>query len=334
MVIEDRRKVASRAGSRVKLSKGLYTAVFLAIMVFSFITFNTYIEIQDAYADKEYRIQTIKNTQWEYTKAILLENYDKAKLKAEIMRILILADIRQEYGNDVERLKHDLDNPASHLPLYQIIDRNIRGIFLNKNSDSNDPFVFTKDGIIGDLSLDCSPANADGATFRTWEQEYAQTANPALAKAAVNAMLIRAPVKLFWEFLKSDDPNHRMLVYMSFNALESVFKDEGLEGLKAYEFISYVALYDEHDLVGRPLKTPLGTQNPNSKIIYIAQGFNLIDAINNNSPGGDPLNKESRIKSVIEQTNYAIRNEILSCISMIIVVITGLAGVFIAHGIK
>ncbi len=317
---------------KLKVSKPLMIVVAVTIILATALCLTSWFRILEIKETKAYRLQQIQDTEWMFVKAVLIENYDKAKLSAEIVKLKILKDVEKEYGNNLAKLQFDLDYPHSSAILYQIIHRSIANTWLNKESDSNDPFVFTTFGIVGDLSLDCSPS-ATEVTFRTWEQEYGQQANPVLAKGAVYAIVHRLPVPVFWEFLKSENPDHRMVIYMSIAEVEKTFRIEGLNGLKTYEFLNYAVLFDERDLVGRQLHSALGLKNNKAVLVYITQGFNLLDALEKNHPT-DFLNTKIRQNAVITQSNAAVRHEMITLIGLLIVLFSALIASLIAQTVE
>lgn len=300
---------------RIKWYKPTLFVLTVVVLLSTMTVVTTWFRIQELYDTRDFRIKQINNTEWLFIKAILTENYDKAKQSAELVKHKVVEDVAIAYGDNMKLLQYDLDHPSVKGQLYQIIHRDIAGVYINKNSDSNDPFVFTSYGIIGDLSLDCSPS-ATEVTFRTWDQEYAQQANPGLARIAVKSIVERVHAPLFWEFLKSENPNHRIVPFMSISEIEKTFYAEGLKGLKTYEFLQYATVFDNEDLVGRKLRTVLGLKNSEVKIVYIVQGFNLLDALEKNHPD-DILEAKNRRHHVYIQTDDYIKHAILNCISII-----------------
>jgi hypothetical protein len=291
------------------------------------ITVTTWFQIQELYNTRDFRIKQINSTEWLFIKAVLIENYDKAKQSAELVKHKVVTDVAIAYGDNMTLLRYDLDHPSTKGQLYQIIHKNIAGVYINKNNDSNDPFVFTSYGIIGDLSLDCSPS-ATEVTFRTWDQEYAQQANQNLARIAVKSIVGKISTPIFWEFLKSENPDHRIIPYMSLSELEKTFYAEGIKGLKTYEFLQYSTIFDNEDLVGRKLRTTLGLKNSDVTIVYIVQGFNLLDALEKNHPE-DILEAKNHRHHVIIQTDASVKHSVLNCIAMIFTLLSLLVATLI-----
>ena len=315
---------------RFEISRRVAAILFFAIVLGSVLSFLTHNELLRYREIRDTRLQSIQKAEWIFVQSLLTENYDKSKLSTQLIKEKILNRINVVYGGDINRLRHDLDNPSMSLPIYHILNESIRGVYLNKNSDANDPLIFTKDGIIADLSLDCTPViNGQSEPFRTWEQEYKMQANPTLARIAVSAMINLSKYPIFWEFTKSDNFHHKQIQTMSFYELEKVFMDEGLEGLRTYEFLSLTPIFSDKDLVSRPLVATLGVKPADTKIVYVAQGFNIVDAIEVNHKG--VLQHLLSLKETIgQQYKSSLEQATLTYILTMILLFTCFVGVLMA----
>lgn len=307
----------------------LYALAF-AIIAIGAALFSYYVRVDTIRSTYTDEMRVIRELEWEMVRSVLNENYDKAEIMSDRVRERIVRDVQAAYAGRPQDLERDLDYPDASKPLYQIIHAGISGVFINRESDANDPFVFTSKGIIGDLSLDCSPGSADVA-FRSWEQEYAQTYNKDLAKAAVFSMLTKAPVRVFWEFSKPADPEkHAYISPMTLDALRSVFLNEGLEGLRTYEFISYTTIFNESDFVGRQTRTGMGIRNSDARIIYVAQGFNLLDAIDRNHSG--TRGKVQELKKFVDaEAAVELKESTISLVGVLIVILASIAGIHVSR---
>lgn len=78
-----------------------------------------------------------------------------------------------------------------------------------------------------------------------------------------------------YDYINSD--NHTLITEMSYESLKKVYKNEGLEGLKNYEFLVPTYITDTGDLFGTPDISEGVPQNTH-KIIVI-QCFNLYDQL-------------------------------------------------------
>lgn len=315
---------------RFEISRRVAAILFFAIVLGSVLSFLTHNELLRYREVRDTRLLSIQKAEWIFVQSILNENYDKAKLSTSLIKEKILTQINSTYGNNIDKLRYDLDNPSMSLPIYRILNDSIKGVFLNKNSDANDPLVFTKDGIIADLSLDCTPVvNGQSEPFRTWEQEYKMQANPQLARIAVTSMINLAKYPVFWEFSKSDNPNHKQIQIMSIYELEKVFMSEGLEGLRTYEFSSVTPIFSDKDLAARPLVTTLGVKPADTKIVYIAQGFNIVDAIEVNHK--EAVHYLATLREAInQQYKSSLEQATLTYILTMILLFTCFVGVFMA----
>jgi hypothetical protein len=276
-------------------------------------------------------LKNVQTAEWTFVKALLIENYDKSKSSTLLIKEKLLTKIAEGYKDNLVQLQYDLDNPSMDKKMYTILNQGIKGVYLNKDTDSNDPLVFTRDGIVADLSLDCTPIVGDSVQnpFRTWEQEYALQANPVLAKIAVTAMLNLAKYPVFWEFSKSTNPQHKMITTMSLAELEEVFYTEGFAGLKTYEFINVTPIFGDRDLVERPMVTTLGVKPSSTKVLYVAHGFNLIDAIEVNHV--EALHQLDKLRiSINLQYSSSMEQATLSYILTMVLLLTCFVGIFMA----
>ena len=272
--------------------------------------------------------------QWKYIGGVLAENYDKAQMNADKIKWKTVDKINKAYVNKAG-LKEDLDSPSPQAVLYAILDEEIRGQFINKNSDANDPFVMTKDGIVSDQSLDCTPIErASGTGIRSWKDEELQTANPALMRKAVQAILSQGKEPIFWEFTNSANPQHEKIHQMNLDELRKIFYKEGVDGLKSYEFLAYSPIFERHDLVDRPLIGPLSFKNPQAQVIYVVQGFNLVDALQRHHETA--LAEFEQAKVVIkEQRRSQLERKMAMLVLMLIIIICSVSGlVLVDQGCK
>jgi len=220
-------------------------------------------------------VREIRELQWQTIESIIIDNYNNAETFAGGIRSNIEVKILSSY-QDKNKLQYDLENPNSNAQIYNILASEITGKYLNNiHNDNNDPFVASREGVLSDLSLNCSP---EDTTFRTWDQEVAMHTNKSLANKAINSILLQSNKPIFWEFRKSNRLSHITIVEMDLKELKSVFMQEGLDGLETYEFLKPVYIQQHGDIFGAPDVNNIGIRYPNSKIIIIA-GFNINDIL-------------------------------------------------------
>jgi hypothetical protein len=316
---------------RFEVSRKVAAILFFAIVLGSVLSFLSHNEIVRYKEVRDSRLKNVRTAEWMFIKALLIENYDKSKSSTLLIKEKLLSKISAEYKDNLAQLRYDLDNPSINKKIYTILNQEIKGLYLNKDTDSNDPFVFTRDGIVADLSLDCTPIIGDNVQnpFRTWDQEYALQANPTLARIAVTSMLNLAKYPVFWEFSKSTNPKHKMINTMSLSELEEVFYEEGFDGLKTYEFINVTPIFGDKDLVERPMVSTLGVKPDTTKVLYVAHGFNIVDAIETNHVSALHQLDKLRI-SIVLQYSSSMEQATLAYVLTMVLLLTCFVGIFMA----
>lgn len=221
--------------------------------------------------------ESFNELKWNYIQTVLNEDYLAAGIQSKAMATEISKDILRKYP-DMSQLQYQLDFPDKvDNPAYeQIFKDNIRGKYLfNIENDNNDPFVASRNGILMDLSLNCS--NVDDE-LRTWNKEIEAQYNKTLAQAAVTLILNKGKGMIYWEYLPSNDPNHYVITYPSTRELQILYQKEGLDGLRNIEFLAPAYITEAGDIFGVDDIGKLGSMNANHKLIVI-QGFNLYDQL-------------------------------------------------------
>ena len=225
-----------------------------------------------------------KELEWQLIESILIEEHRAATLQSKAIAIKIETDLKLEYPN-LDKLKYEFENPKLYYePRYlQILKTNIDGVYLyGVKNDNNDPFVANIDGILMDMSINCS---SDGIA-RKWENEVNLHANPNLATDAIRKVLLKTSGYPVWEYQKSKNPNHEMITTGSVEKLKEIFMNEGFEGLKTYEFLAPAYITEKGDIFGTDDINNRGFRERNHKL-SVVQGFNLYDQI-----------KEKHLKSI------------------------------------
>jgi hypothetical protein len=220
-----------------------------------------------------------------------LENRKAATLQADYVKENIHKDLLDVYGTDSINMKKDMDSISigSTSTFLQIVNNDIKGKYINKNSDSNDMFVIGKwiksnvngipeGAIIADPSFDCSK----NGQIRTLDIEIAGQYNKELAKnGLVNIINQNTNDPIVWEYLTPTNPNHKMITTQGLTGIKSIFMDEGIDGLATYEVINPSYLLSDKDIFLTNDIDLTGNKVDNYKIIVV-QGFNIYDAITTN----------------------------------------------------
>lgn len=235
--------------------------------------------IQDVRDSQEDAIVSLKEQQFEYIYSYLIVLKDQSLSNVKSISSDIESDINNQM--DLDQLKADMDNGCQNEQLNSILKENIDEKYLNGiNNYRNGIIVANNTGIIEDYSYDRSKHDD-----RTWESEISTSYNQKLEEDAIGKLLNhhsdyliaieRTPVEGYNE-------NHMMIDEMSYDSLKKVFMEEGIEGLKLYQFLVPAYITENGDVFGQQ-DIVEGKRNDTHKIIVI-QEFSLYDQINKKFP--------------------------------------------------
>jgi len=257
-----------------KIVNAILPTILILLILLSTNFYLYKVDVNSEMMDRQRRLEVVREMEWKLVTTLIEENRQKSLMQSKELATNIEKQLRQAYP-DLDKLKYELDNNIPNTKFSEIIRANFTGVYLNGiENDNNDPWAALPWGINGDFSPNCSKFGDK----RTWDIEYDMHANKKLAKAAVDEILIMSDKIIFWEFLPSENPKHKMITSMTLDALKEVFDSEGIEGLKTYEFLTPSYITRRGDIFGIPDIGSGGIKNENDKII-ITQGFNLYDQI-------------------------------------------------------
>lgn len=185
--------------------------------------------------------------------------------------------LREEYQGDYERYKRDYDNlntPSednSENTLVTILSEHLLGNekYFYVESDANDIFVTTEDGVALDESDDCS---TEGLS-REFAEEIPYHHNPKLAELVFDG-IIAGEDNLFWRFRNTTNSDDIGVTNLDI----SVVLNQPLDELVDYEFLSVGYIYDNEDIMGIPRVTEQGFRQKTRRLM-IVQGFNIYEQV-------------------------------------------------------
>ena len=309
-----------------KVSKRILSTILFISIIGIALTLMTIYDIQGINQRSDDRLQVVKHLEWVYISGVLTENYDKAQMQADSIRFNIVHRIEMAYDNDKD-LNKDLDK-ISKSKLYTILNEEIKDKYLNVKNDANDPMIFTKEGMVADLSKQ-PPFKLGPSGVRRWETDYPVLANPGLSKHAIEAIVEMDKRPIFWEPMPNELESHFQICDMSLSELEKVYNLEGIDGLKTYEFLSYAPIYEDKDLVGRPVITSLVVHNDDVRVVYVVQPFNLYDVLNKQHKVF--FTETYRVRTIIEQQRASnIQLKIVSYLLTLLLLVASIAGLLLA----
>lgn len=257
-------------------------STFLMAILMCFNLFYCYNQIQTLKANKS-------ESGWNEIEAVLKENQEKALMQASDVKDNVVKDINLKYYNDKATLRYDMDYLDVNSNFLKTLNDDIDGRFLNVDNDNNDLFVIStwqttelidlKGMVITDKSINCIGNGKPRYMNAELEKHY----NYELGYDAMKRILTQNKDEIiFWEFLPSTDPNHKRLSSVSLNALKELYVEEGIEGLKTYEFLVPVYINDNTDIFGIQIVNNLGGYDKDSRQIIVVQGFSIYDELMKN----------------------------------------------------
>lgn len=141
------------------------------------------------------------------------------------------------------------------------------------DSESNNIFICNKEGILADFS---NIYASDSETTRTWEVEASSQRNSRLYSNSIQGLVNQDTSFLFVEEKEeSDVENHVYLARVSNQTIESLYRREGLEGLKNYTFLVPVYVLENNDIFG--VDDIINGQRVHNNKFIIVQRYNLYD---------------------------------------------------------
>lgn len=256
-----------------------------------------------------------------YIESILLENQKKAELSIEFYTNIVHQKLLEAYDNNLDALERDINNPTENTKIVKIIDNVLSDVYVNDDTVYNKPFVASLNNIIWNRVLPYDYGNNDDVV--SWEQFANKHYNPELSKKAIEALRNMNADKnefIFWEAIKNNNPEHKIIKNMDISEVLKVCNKEGVEALKSYELLIPVYITKNGDIFGTRDVDNKGHKIENYKIIAI-QRVNVYDALVPYLPGISFFENElSNIKT--ESDNMMNRKAFNMAASAILSVIT------------
>lgn len=229
-----------------------------------------------------------KEISWNFVQLILENSYKSADDNITTIGINIKHSILRSYNltkeEDVELLKNDIKNPSPDSRLASILNDNCNEKYFMVENENNNIIIANNDGIIFDKSLHTSyDPNSDSTNVRLWKDYlYDNHINDNLTCLAYKT--IKKELNYPYIFIEHkpygiERENHELATDMTINEIERIYKKEGMEGLKNYEFLVPYYITETGDIFGKPDVSEFGIKNDNFKLIII-QKFSLYDIVN------------------------------------------------------
>ena len=237
------------------------------ILLFSYKQYDEYISVNDKYNDIK---RSMEEELEMYIYSLLNENSEKAELYLEEITNEIIDDIYDEYGEDLYGLGYDINHPTKDSKLTEIFDKNLSEIYINKNSNSNKPFVISQDKVLWDRSLGYDHDTEN--SYLTLDDFIKENYNPILSSNAIHSLLNvnqKNSNFIFWEVLPNRIKDHKIINDMDISNLIEVYRTEGIDGIKSYSLLVPTYIYKDSDIFGNKDIDSLGFKTDNDKMIVV-----------------------------------------------------------------
>jgi len=279
--------------NKLIFAKTLCIAVAICVIALTFVYMQTINEINNSMHDT---ISILKEERFNQIYLYAMELRKMASDQAEEVAVSIEQDIKSNI--DMEQLKIDLDSNQTNEDLHMVFRKNIANVGFNGIGNQRDGiFITSMDGILEDMNH--YRASSSVTDKRDWEYEIGHAYNSYLEKEAVRKLTNHSKEIIITEHvnrLTQDDSNyesHKLINSASYDTLKSVYMEEGINGLKNYQFLNPAYILDTEDIFGQPQIIEGLKQETHTFIVV--QEFNLYDQIKTHYP---KLMDDSFIKSV------------------------------------
>ena len=267
---------------KYKIIKGVVIFMFICIYILYTIVGN----IEEQHNKK---IEIYQQEKADYVFELIDLFYQQASQSASLKAKRIREQLLNSYDN-IYDLKLDIDKmiegDLSDNRLMNITRKEFEGYTLNNvnpdTADNNDLIQMIRGYLTVDLSVNCS---TDEGRLRSVEDEISQQFSKELARKAFVDILALNKNYTLWHFLpvKEDDKYYEEIKNYDSTSLKQLKQDfikhnTDLEFLSGFEFLAVARIDNDKDLFGNYLVSTSGHRQDNY-IIYIIQGFNLIDQI-------------------------------------------------------
>jgi len=271
--------------------------------------------------------EEIKESEWIFLWGKIEQLRTQALDRAKFLSREIETLVNFAYKGNMINVGRDLSFlDSKDNKLINLINFIISKSFMNlDDSDSDDPFVVSDNGILSDFSIDCSSVSRS----RSFEEEVSLHWNKELAHYAISRILSsdESPFCTGWQFTKPKDTDH---TFRSFNekALKDLYFRFGIEALSSFEFLEYVRMNEKRDLAGRPYSTGK-MKNGDSVKLIIVQGFNPAKQILNSKDGASGISFFKEKLKACESSSSSILSifNMLLFIMILIIIMVYLVGV-------
>lgn len=264
-----------------------YTALIIALSLIVVVVYNSTTTTIVNSTQKALEQHREEEFQTLYTYLHGLEQ--TAKMQADEFAKSIEVDVNARF--DMQELKTALDNGDEEVynELFDIIRENIDDQYLNGINNHKNAVIVLEgyDRIVEDLFIDPSSREPGKEPTRTSETErhlsdyLTSTYNRKLLQDAIDKIESQSTdmiaVEPYNYLDKNEDRNHRLISEMNYDELHDIVLEEGVAGIKNYQFLVPTYLTADGDMFGTN-DTVHGVEQKTHKFVII-QTFNLYEQI-------------------------------------------------------
>lgn len=214
----------------------------------------------------------------------LQQMIDIAEYQTTLVAETLETEIRNDF--DLDQLKKDLDqqDPKTVNKLHSIIRNCITDVYFGDTVHSNRNSMIVLEGydtILEDRFIDPSSRESEKELILSNPPKLsdyrATTFNPELFDSAMRKIRTHSDSPIALEPYNYIEEDHAIITEMNFDNLKNVFVNEGLEGLRNYQFLVPVYITESGDIFGQS-DTANGVPQINHKFT-VMMTFNLYDQI-------------------------------------------------------
>ena len=233
-------------------------------------------------------IEDVKKRDFDTVWMSILNYMEDAEKQTSSVATNIENDIRANF--DLKDLQTKLDNGdvEAREKLSEIFRENIDGVYIGEVNNNRNSIIILEgyDSIVEDLFVD-PESREEGAVIEnpsspTLSQYQNTTYNKELYTSAVRKIRTHTDKIIAIEPYNYIKGEHEKIHEMNYHNLERVYINEGVQGLRNYQFLVPVYITDSGDIFGQK-DIENGVPQENHKFIVI-QTFNIYDQIMFNSP--------------------------------------------------
>lgn len=283
--------------------------ILIILIVFSYLQFDDYKNNLSKFTSME---QSIELQEENYIKTIFKEEEKLVKKSMNIHIFNIQRKLKDVYGEDLDGLEEDIENPKADSKLSKVFDETLDGFYINENTKDNKQFVLSNKNLLWGrcFSFDSK------YSFFTIENVLEFHHND-LNKQAIKEILSTTDTELvFWS-----STNSNKIKEMDIENLIELYRNDGMNAMKDYELLVPTYITANGDIFGTKDEDSLGHKVNNYKMIVV-QRVNIYDILKQYSSELSSYESEYEKMEVEIQNNDSNKiRGILVSIAMIIIVI-------------